>query len=83
MNTCTYIDGPVTFPPEIWADPDIDSKRTMDGCESSNPTTTSTIGKQEATDEIYFIWLAERGYLGIRLLESIISKLASSKFSIF
>ena len=40
----TYIDGSATFPPEIWADPDIDSKRTMNGCLSSNPTSTSTIG---------------------------------------
>ena len=47
MNT--YIDGTATFPPEIWAGPDIDSKRTINGYESSNPTSTSTIGEQEAT----------------------------------
>ena len=29
----TYIKGSATFPPEIWTDPDIDSKRTMNGCE--------------------------------------------------
>ena len=38
----TAIDGSATFPPEIWADPDIDSKRTMNGCESSYPTSTYT-----------------------------------------
>ena len=36
----TYIDGSATFPPEIWADPDIEIKHTMNGCESSNPTST-------------------------------------------
>ena len=50
MNT--YIDGSATFPPEIRADPDIDSKRAMNGCESSDPTSTSTIGKQGATYKI-------------------------------
>ena len=54
----TYIDGSATFPPEIWADPDIDSKLTK-----SNPTSTSTIGEQEGTDKtftVYFIRLMER-----------------------
>ena len=30
----TNIDQPAVFPPHIWADPDIDSKRTTNGCES-------------------------------------------------
>ena len=54
-----YIDGSATFPPEIWLYLDIDGKRTTNSCESSNPTSTSTIGEQKATDKIYFIWLTE------------------------
>ena len=59
------INESATFPLEIFADPDIDGKHTMNACESSNPTSNSTIGEQEATDKIYFIWLREERYLGI------------------
>ena len=34
----TYFDGSATLLSQIWADSDLDSKRTMNGCESSNPT---------------------------------------------
>ena len=49
------VDGSATFPLEIWADPDIDSKQTLNGCESPNPTSNSTIGEQGATDKIYIL----------------------------
>ena len=49
------VDESATFPLEIWADPDIDSKHTMNGCQSSNPTSNSTIGEQEATDKTYIL----------------------------
>ena len=49
----TYIDDSATFLREIWADPDMDIKRSMNGCESSKLTSISTIGEHKVTDKIF------------------------------
>ena len=48
----TYINDSATFLPEIWTDPDMDIKRSLNGCKSSHSTSISTIGEHKARDNI-------------------------------
>ena len=56
ISTC--IDRSATYSPVIWADSDIDSKCTMAGCDSSNPTSTSMLGWRQEIQYIFLFYLA-------------------------